>query len=101
MKEEKIFTGKVIGTELIATSIFGMNTYKISFKTGAAFLQISRKSTFDVTEGDILNFTGEFVNGLFVMEIIIDQSEIYNEKQKEMMYAQQEQEKMVMSAIRC
>ena len=91
MNTEKIYKGKIKEVKLIASSVFGMNTYQITFNTGIVYYQASRKHIFTYAANDIILFNAELHNGLWVANII-DPADEYTKKQQDMMH-QEELEK--------
>jgi hypothetical protein len=53
----RTFRGKVIGIDHIHTSAFGLRTFKIHFKSGSAFYEISQKQDMIAVIGNTIRFT--------------------------------------------
>lgn len=71
-KENKTFSGLVIGVKLVDIDAFGMRTYELMFRRGSALYTTSGKQTFNITIGCIISFDGEFRNNIFVIRNIFD-----------------------------
>jgi len=68
----RTYFGTITSLQLYRTSDFGIRMWKVGFKTGTAYFQISRKKQMPFKLGDKIRFRGEFTGDIHKFFMITD-----------------------------
>ena len=74
MENRKVYQGRVESCIRIGITAFGIKQFKVGFKNGSAFFEISSKRTMPISVGETIHFTGYWILNTFYIDEVLDES---------------------------